>query len=424
MMAHWFVAVTLALLPSVAVGGACTPPESCPKLSDGLYCPVNDVTEHGDINRDVKLISQLLKDDNYAEALAVYTSGNFSSKGAGNMRTLQDLAQKDMLTSNGYTNAWYTGSLDLAGGVIDDIWHNYIMACLENTGFCKDADSSFRKYVINKSLIGVVTGYVTYEMGAAVWKAAQGQTEDTKAAYAWDEAAAFYVGNVEPVIGDGYTGSVPGNLYSPYEFNWKRDFDFPDGTSTHTEAIPILNYGLLNIRGGDYNATNLAAAQMAIYKIIAINAIRSAIKYSNRAYNGGDFQPKYLAEGWAYWKTGSGYIATVNKAVVQQVDALLALNLTNTTFASDADCQIKQLVESIYADLGITCAMVGMWKDATANSCLAAACDDTGNSGTLISGSQAWVDMCKPVEMAGSPSTCGLGALAGAFALASARWIS
>lgn len=42
-----------------------------------------------------------------------------------------------MLTSNGYTNAWYTGSLDLAGGVIDDIWHNYIMACLENTGFCK-----------------------------------------------------------------------------------------------------------------------------------------------------------------------------------------------------------------------------------------------------------------------------------------------
>lgn len=40
MMAHWFVAVTLALLPSVAVGGACTPPESCPKLSDGLYCPV------------------------------------------------------------------------------------------------------------------------------------------------------------------------------------------------------------------------------------------------------------------------------------------------------------------------------------------------------------------------------------------------
>ena len=29
----------------------------------------------------MKLISQLLKDDNYAEALAVYTSGNFSSKG-------------------------------------------------------------------------------------------------------------------------------------------------------------------------------------------------------------------------------------------------------------------------------------------------------------------------------------------------------
>ena len=39
-------------------------------------------------------------------------------------------------------------------------------------------------------------------------------------------------------------------------------------------------------------------------------------------------------------------------------------------------------------------AMVGTWKDAAAGSCLASACDDTGNSATLISGSTAYVDMC------------------------------
>lgn len=38
--------------------------------------------------------------------------------------------------------------------------------------------------------------------------------------------------------------------------------------------------------------------------------------------------------------------------------------------------------------------MVGTWKDAVAGSCLASACDDTGNSATLINGSTAYVDMC------------------------------
>eukprot|EP00438_Fugacium_kawagutii_P009586 Skav215544 [mRNA] locus=scaffold4176:70066:71911:- [translate_table: standard] len=46
----------VASLCARAFGGACTPVDSCPKLSDGMYCPVNDVTEHADINRDVKLI--------------------------------------------------------------------------------------------------------------------------------------------------------------------------------------------------------------------------------------------------------------------------------------------------------------------------------------------------------------------------------
>lgn len=42
-------------------------------------------------------------------------------------------------------------------------------------------------------------------------------TVPVQAAYAWDEGAAFHIGNIEPVIGDGYTGKAPGNLYSPYE---------------------------------------------------------------------------------------------------------------------------------------------------------------------------------------------------------------
>ena len=37
-------------------------------------------------------------------AKQVYTAGNFSSKGLENMRTLQDLAQKDMTVDGKYTN--------------------------------------------------------------------------------------------------------------------------------------------------------------------------------------------------------------------------------------------------------------------------------------------------------------------------------
>jgi len=399
-MATALRAVLLAKYLTAVLGGACTPVDSCPKLSDGLYCPVNDVTEHADINKDVKLIKELLADNDYEGAKAVYTNGNYSSKGLDNMRTLQDLAKKDMTVDGKYTNVFFSGALDLYGS-IDGIWHNYIWACLEDSGFCAGKSHDFKSYVINKGLIGVVTAYVTYEIGAAVWKAGQGQLDDGQAAYAWDEAAAFHIGNIAPVIGDGYTGSAPGNLYSPYEFNWKRDVDFSDGTQTQEASVPILNYGLINLRG-TYNEANVASAQLAMYKIYSIAAIRSALKYANKAHNDGTFQEKYLAEGWAYWRSASGYMSTVNKTAVQEVDALLDLSLTDVP--ADTDCKIKTLVESMYSDLGITCAMVGTWKDAAAGSCLASACDDAGNSATLINGSTAYVDMCKAttVEADGS----------------------
>jgi len=314
------------------------------------------------------------------------------------MRTLQALAQKDMTVNGKYTNAWYSGAVDLHGST-DAIWHTYMIACFDNTGVCAGKSDKFRKYILNKGCIGIVMGYATYEMGAALWKAADGSTSDVGAPYAWDEAAAFFIGNIVASSGDGYTGKAPGNLYSPYEFAWKRDTDFPQGTSMHTASVPIFNYGLINCRGSDYNAANLAAAQLGIYKIIAVTAIRSAIKYSWKAYNNGTFKDYYLAEGWAYWRTGSGYIASListTKATVQQIDTLLDFSLTDVP--ATTPCTIKTHLESMYQAIGISCAIVGEWKDA--EGCLATACDDTGNTNTLMSGSTAYVDMCQDVSSA------------------------
>jgi len=387
-MSKTAAAVLLASL-GAADAASCEPVDSCQQLSDGLYCPVNDVTEHANINKDVAAISVLLSEDppNYADAKSVYTDGQESSKGGGVMRTLEALAQKDMTSGGKYTNVYYSGNVDLYG-TYADVWDSPIVHCFDATGFCESKSDNFRKYIINKGLIGVVGGYATYEMGAAVWKAEDGSLTDSGAAYAWDEAAAFFIGNIDPSFGDGITGSAPGNLYSPYEFSWKRDADFPDGTSAHTETPPIFNSGLEALRG-TYVAQTVDDAQQAMYKVFAIAAIRSAIKYSSKATG----NEKYVAEGAMYWRFGSGYIASVSSAVmtlVQEVDALFDLE-TVDTLNSSVPCMVRTKVEAMYADLNITCEMVGTWKDDD-GSC--DACDDGSATGTLSTGSSAYAEMC------------------------------
>jgi hypothetical protein len=418
--------VLLASL-GAADAAACVPSDSCPMLADGLYCPVNDVTEHADINRDVAAISSLLSADaptqgDYAAAKAVYTDGQNSVKAPG-MRTLQALAQKDMTSSGKYTNAYYSGNVNVYDSY-SNVWDSPIVACLDAADWCADKSDPFKKYIINKGLIGIVGGYATYEMGAAIWKAGAGQLDDGQAAYAWDEAAAFYIGNIADV---DITDPAPSVLYSPYEFMWKRDDDFPDGTSTHTEAVPILNSGLGGLRG-TYNEQAVSDAQLSLYKIMSIAAIRSAIKYSWKAVS----HEKYVAEGAMYWRFASGYIASVStslEALVKEVDTIWDVEnpASSRMLTEEQACEVKTKVEAMYAGLGITCAMVGEWKtDTTCD-----ACDDDSATGSLSAGSSDYEDMCMASTTADDtgdasdafaaqiPGTIAMAALAGvAFATA------
>ena len=54
---------------------------------------------------------------------------------------------QDMTVDGKYTNVFYSGALDLYGS-IDGIWHNYIIACLEDTGFCAGMASTQRRFAI------------------------------------------------------------------------------------------------------------------------------------------------------------------------------------------------------------------------------------------------------------------------------------
>merc|ERR1712039_509912 len=103
---------------------------------------------------------------------------------------------------------------------------------------------------------------------------------------------------------------------------------------------------------------------------------------------------KYLAEGLAYWRSASGWIASkVTNAKVQEVDAFFSPSLTSAP-TSNA-CIVLTKVEAMYTSLGITCGQVGKWKDAVTGSCLDSPC----SSGTAVfpaaQASSTYVDMCK-----------------------------
>ena len=61
------------------------------------------------------------------------------------------------------------------------VFKSATVSSLLNSGWddnCPGKSHDFKSYVINKCLIGVVTAYATYELGAAVWKAGQNMTAD------------------------------------------------------------------------------------------------------------------------------------------------------------------------------------------------------------------------------------------------------
>jgi len=100
-----------------------------------------------------------------------------------------------------------------------------------------------------------------------------------------------------------------------------------------------------------------------------------------------------------YWRSASGYLSNFNKAVVQEIDAIF--DMSKTSFSMQDACDVKTKVESLYADAGISCFEVGVWKDA--EGCIADACTPTGED-TLFNGNPTYVSGCAPApaDMSGT----------------------
>merc|ERR1719230_2275170 len=98
---------------------------------------------------------------------------------------------------------------------------------------------------------------------------------------------------------------------------------------------------------------------------MTIAAIRSAIVYSQKAYNAGDAGALYKAAAAEYWakiRFAAGYISEQKWITAEKMTTLVALSFDD--LGKEVPCQLKGFLEEGYAELGITCAMMGTLKDA------------------------------------------------------------
>jgi len=221
------------------------------------------------------------------------------------------------------------------------------MAGLDGTGDWKTLGDTQRSVSLQKGAMGLMTWYASHELEAAVLKAKTEENRvDTKAPHAWDEGWAFYYGT----NGDN----------SPWEVSKKRDGDFPDSAKVETQIVPHFNSGLIAVRKDTYDEAKAIAHMGVIYDMWSITYIRAALKYlsiTEKAYNA-----KAHAEGYAYWMAISGWAASKCKAEADAMTA--ALDIKQTEIKEGTYCAAKKKIESCYDKLGISCALVGEYKDA------------------------------------------------------------
>jgi hypothetical protein len=216
--------------------------------------------------------------------------------------------------------------------------------------------------------MGLVTWYAAHELEAAIDKAkTEAKRVDTVAPHAWDEGWAFYYG----------TNGVD----APWEVAKKRDSDFcvngntPAGCATvKTDILPHFNKGLTAVRTATYNEATATKHMNTIYAMWTITYMRAALKYLSITEK--NYNEKAHAEGYAYWMAIAGWVAPKCKTDAAAMTA--AVDITRTSIPAGTYCDVKQKMESCYTALGISCKLMGEFKDAgTTGVACTTACSNT-----------------------------------------------
>jgi hypothetical protein len=271
----------------------------------GLYRPVSDVDGYFNLPLDrVDMLAAIAQGD-WATARAIYEEGKNSPKSDGTVRTFQGIAtDPDVLAVfPGGAGAYGTASF------IDAV----ISAGLDATGPGVGVSDAARRQLVDKGLQMAIYGKALAEVETARTKLAAGNTDDASGApHNVDEGAAIVIGasNAEGVRAHSILATARSR-----EGNYSR---------TGLLADPMVaEWALLlaTSRSGDAAAFEASAGRVRGY----LNTIfyLATLRYGGKALEAAvDEQPVPLNEGWAFFQTIRGAVASADPAGAARIDAL------------------------------------------------------------------------------------------------------
>ena len=179
--------------------------------------------------------------------------------------------------------------------------------------------------------------------------------------HAWDEGVCFYAGSLE-----GQDGLASGYLL--HQLADKRSMNFrtggPDGTDVDGQSK--LNYDLLDeFALGNYqlqsgNCPSARQTKNRIAHLMYIPMIQGSLRYAYKVdkLQGGE---KEAAEGAAFAAAVLPRIHAANTEAAATIYGNLRVGAANTNSQD-----VKAAFESVYPQMGLTCADVGgLWSEAT-----------------------------------------------------------
>lgn len=408
------LALTCALVPSALA-------VTSPYLAG--YEPMTDVTEHSEIDLDLKHIIEGLGEtcgsacalsdcrapsdkttgfgcgydgadmafpQNDGDAYHIWKNGQNSSKTSG-MRTLMGFASgaaakcskvngvcegvryEDNVFISKMNAYWKTKGLNehtWGAEMIDAAFRGTVPGSNPDLDF-SEVGRTFRKEAIQKGIVYLnVFPYVIWEMQDAVNDCEQyaGSTNnDDKSVHAWDEAVAFYAGSE---VGAGYGTSATGRMQYALADKRCANFGTCAGAGPH-HGVAEANAEILKL----FNSGKEWAAEDAVHNCGALDdlhekiatkmlvpLVQGALRYLYKTRTVTGRSAKQVGELWAFASAILPFVHDVDPNAAE----MLYRRAWKLDFERDSYEAIKAALEATYAGLGagagvgtITCADIG-----------------------------------------------------------------
>lgn len=309
----------------------------------GAYEPASDVSAHAKVVLDVCDVNAALPGDgepDYEAARSAYAEGGNSPSGDG-VRTLQGFAtgELDEPLWNLYTERFGPTWLDV-----------FVTAALDGTGPFEGEADGVRRQGIQKGVQNqILVAWAFHEIDAAREKVEAGETDAASGApHNVDEVWAFYHG-ADPSCGAVATAS-------------KRGADFGTGEATNERALAAVETMRDAALAGDLATFDEGYDEFvaAVATVYAQATIKYAVVMGEDLAAGDDETARvHQAEGWAFYRVIEPLVADADPEAADTIADILSLDSEPQEGAGDT---VRQALESVYDDLGITAEDVGTYE--------------------------------------------------------------